>query len=228
MAIGHFMMAFEPLFFLALLVPHHRQRRLQAEHLDPGRQSLRAGRSAPRRRLHDLLHGHQPRRVPRNLVCGTLGDDIGWHYGFGAAGVGMIIGLVDLPLRPRSTSPPDNRAKAGGLSRKASSSRSTATNGSASARSSLLVRRSTSLLGRLRAAGQHDAPWADEQDRLAINLRLGRQIPSTWFQSFNPFMIFAFTPSRHLWAWQRAGKRHGAVQRHEDGHRLLRRRRSPS
>ena len=23
------------------------------------------------------------------LVCGTLGEDVGWHYGFGAAGVGM-------------------------------------------------------------------------------------------------------------------------------------------
>ena len=23
------------------------------------------------------------------LVCGTLGEELGWHYGFGAAGVGM-------------------------------------------------------------------------------------------------------------------------------------------
>ena len=27
------------------------------------------------------------------LVCGTLGEKIGWHWGFGAAGVGMLIGL---------------------------------------------------------------------------------------------------------------------------------------
>ena len=27
-------------------------------------------------------------------VTGTLGEDLGWHYGFGAAGVGMIIGLI--------------------------------------------------------------------------------------------------------------------------------------
>ena len=27
------------------------------------------------------------------LVVGTLGENIGWHWGFGAAGVGMIIGL---------------------------------------------------------------------------------------------------------------------------------------
>lgn len=28
------------------------------------------------------------------LVCGTLGETIGWHWGFGAAGVGMLIGLL--------------------------------------------------------------------------------------------------------------------------------------
>lgn len=28
------------------------------------------------------------------LVAGTLGELYGWHYGFGAAGVGMVIGLV--------------------------------------------------------------------------------------------------------------------------------------
>ena len=26
------------------------------------------------------------------LVAGTLGEKVGWHYGFGAAGVGMLIG----------------------------------------------------------------------------------------------------------------------------------------
>ena len=28
------------------------------------------------------------------LVCGTLGEKIGWHWGFGSAGVGMGIGLI--------------------------------------------------------------------------------------------------------------------------------------
>ena len=30
------------------------------------------------------------------LVCGTLGQKFGWHYGFASAGVGMLIGLVTL------------------------------------------------------------------------------------------------------------------------------------
>jgi proton-dependent oligopeptide transporter, POT family len=28
------------------------------------------------------------------IVCGFLGERIGWHYGFAAAGVGMVIGLI--------------------------------------------------------------------------------------------------------------------------------------
>lgn len=28
------------------------------------------------------------------FVCGTLGETVGWHYGFGAAAVGMILGLL--------------------------------------------------------------------------------------------------------------------------------------
>lgn len=28
------------------------------------------------------------------LVCGWLGERVGWHYGFGAAGVGMVLGLI--------------------------------------------------------------------------------------------------------------------------------------
>ncbi len=28
------------------------------------------------------------------LVCGTVGEKIGWHYGFGLAGIGMVAGLI--------------------------------------------------------------------------------------------------------------------------------------
>jgi proton-dependent oligopeptide transporter, POT family len=47
------------------------------------------------------------------LLCGFLGEKIGWHWGFGAAGVFMVLGLVqyrlygrylgDIGLRPAST-----------------------------------------------------------------------------------------------------------------------------
>ena len=32
------------------------------------------------------------------LICGYLGENINWHYGFGAAGVGMTLGLIQYVL----------------------------------------------------------------------------------------------------------------------------------
>jgi POT family proton-dependent oligopeptide transporter len=37
------------------------------------------------------------------IVTGTLGEKIGWHFGFGAAGVGMLIGLLVFATRARRT-----------------------------------------------------------------------------------------------------------------------------
>ncbi|HEX8288847.1 MAG TPA: oligopeptide:H+ symporter [Pyrinomonadaceae bacterium] len=37
------------------------------------------------------------------LVTGFLGETIGWHWGFGAAGVGMLIGLTVFVTRSKST-----------------------------------------------------------------------------------------------------------------------------
>lgn len=37
------------------------------------------------------------------LVTGFLGENYGWHFGFGAAGVGMLIGLAVFSLRAKST-----------------------------------------------------------------------------------------------------------------------------
>ena len=44
------------------------------------------------------------------LVCGYLGENINWHYGFGAAGVGMTLGLD--PVRARRQIPGTRRASA--------------------------------------------------------------------------------------------------------------------
>ena len=41
------------------------------------------------------------------LIAGTLGEIYGWHYGFGAAGIGMLIGLA-IYLSGRKWLPPDS------------------------------------------------------------------------------------------------------------------------
>ncbi len=37
------------------------------------------------------------------LITGYLGEKVGWHYGFGAAGVGMVFGLITFRLRQAGT-----------------------------------------------------------------------------------------------------------------------------
>lgn len=45
------------------------------------------------------------------LICGYLGESISWHYGFGAAGVGMIFGLVQYRLGSHHVPEPDDHRK---------------------------------------------------------------------------------------------------------------------
>jgi POT family proton-dependent oligopeptide transporter len=55
------------------------------------------------------------------LVCGYLGQSVGWHYGFAAAGVGMVLGLITylwgvnkyLPGIGMSRNDPNNAAAVG-------------------------------------------------------------------------------------------------------------------
>ena len=123
MATGHFMMALEPAFYFALATI-----------------ALGNGLFLPTlpSQINDLYHANDPRRpwaynvyyVGVNvgaflapLVCGFLGETYGWHYGFGAAGVGMVAGLIIylwgqryLPVEKASaepTMPADPRAHTG-------------------------------------------------------------------------------------------------------------------
>src|SRR3954452_10701804 len=94
MALGHFAMAFEPLLNLALGL-------------------LILGNGFFKPNISTMVGQLYPQGDPRRdgaytifymginlgaffspLVCGTLGERIGWHYGFGAAGVGMVFGLI--------------------------------------------------------------------------------------------------------------------------------------
>ncbi len=55
------------------------------------------------------------------FICGYLGENIGWHYGFGAAGIGMALGLLqfilskkylgDVGLLPSSTISENHRIR---------------------------------------------------------------------------------------------------------------------
>src|SRR5437763_8317466 len=93
MAIGHFMMAVEQLFLFALLALI-----LGSGCFKPNISTQVGGlygASDPRRdRAYSIFYvGINLGAFLAPLVCGTLGETAGWHYGFAAAGVGMVIGL---------------------------------------------------------------------------------------------------------------------------------------
>jgi proton-dependent oligopeptide transporter, POT family len=201
MAAGHFMMAFEPLFLAALTV-------------------LILGNGAFKPNISTQVGGLYPPGDPRRdraysifyvginigaffspLVAGTLGEIYGWHYGFGAAGIGMTIGLL-IYLWASPALPPDELHK----------TRSAANEPVPLSRDDwravialmLLCIPVTFFWATYEQQGNTIALWADAQTDRTLNLLLTTvEIPVTWFQAFNPFMIFAFTPFIvALWSWQ--------------------------
>src|SRR5262249_44757770 len=94
MAAGHFMMAFEPLFLLALLTLI-----LGNGAFKPNISTQVGDLYAPGDRRRDRAYsifyvGINLGAFLAPLVCGTLGEEWGWHFGFTAAGIGMLIGLA--------------------------------------------------------------------------------------------------------------------------------------
>jgi POT family proton-dependent oligopeptide transporter len=94
MAAGHLMMAFEASFLLALLM------------LILGSGCLKGNISA---QVGAMYERDDPRRTPAfalfnlginigafvaPLVCGTVGELYGWHYGFSLAALGMLVGIA--------------------------------------------------------------------------------------------------------------------------------------
>jgi POT family proton-dependent oligopeptide transporter len=113
MAFGHFLMAFEAAFLPALGCL------LVGVGCFKGNIASQVGElyavDDPRRAdaFQIFLLGINAAVIVSPLICGTLGQKVAWHWGFGAAGVGMLIGLV-VYLSGRRWLPPDapRRARA--------------------------------------------------------------------------------------------------------------------
>jgi POT family proton-dependent oligopeptide transporter len=204
MAAGHFMMAFESLFLLALTTLI-----IANGAFKPNIVTQVGGLYAPgdhrRDRAYSIFYvGINIGAFLAPLVCGTLGEQLGWHYGFLAAGVGMTIGLVvylyALPLLP-----PDemHKLKAAGLD-KTPLARSQWRSIMALA---VLFVPTTLFFATYEQQGNTIALWADDYTNRTIDLVVWHgEIPVTWFQAFNPLMIFAFTPLV-VGLWSRQARR---------------------
>lgn len=199
MAIGHFMMAFEPLFLLALLVLILGNGAFKPN-ISTQVGTLYAPGDPRRDRAFSIFYvGINIGAFFSPLVCGTLGETYGWHYGFAAAGIGMLIGTLTY-VAGWHTLPLDERTL------RASKPRRPLDRGEWRRILALAVLflPVTLFWATYEQQGNTIALWADAQTDRTVNLLVWQgQIPVTWFQAFNPFMIFAFTPFVvALWAWQ--------------------------
>ncbi|PEQ12045.1 MFS transporter [Novosphingobium sp. PC22D] len=187
MSLGHFMLASEALFYPAL-----------------GMIALGNGLFQPSlpSQIRDLYAPDDPRQgnayyvyyVGINLggflaplICGTLGETLGWHWGFAAAGVGMLLGLATFVLG-RATLPPDPllQPKArGGIPLDPVALRRTLRLFAGVAAAVVVFRSAYEQLGNTFAL------WAEQGVDRHIG---GFVIPMTWFQSLNPLFVFLFTP----------------------------------
>ncbi len=187
MAFGHFVMAFEPMFYVALATI-----------------ALGNGLFLPSlpSQINDLYAADDPRRgraynvyyVGLNiggfmapLVCGTLGEVYGWHYGFGAAGIGMFIGLL-IYVFGRSYLPPEPLR---GVARAVDAQEERGNH-----RKVWLL-----LLGVGIAATIFRGAYEQVGNTLPLLIDTGVDrviagftIPMTWFQSLNPLLVISMTP----------------------------------
>jgi len=196
MAAGHFMMAFEGLFFPALAA------------IAIGNGFFLPSLSS---QINSLYSKGDPRLASAYniyyvginlgaflapLVCGTLGEFYGWHWGFTVAGVGMLIALLTylagmryLPTEgPRAARAP--RAQVIGRSRL------------------LLLLGVMAVVVIFRGAyeqnGNTIALWTDTGVDRQLTAHVS--IPLTWFQALNPLLIFMLTPVL-VGYWTRLGRR---------------------
>ncbi|HEX5258986.1 MAG TPA: peptide MFS transporter [Sphingomicrobium sp.] len=125
------------------------------------------------------------------LVCGTLGELYGWHWGFTAAGVGMGIGLVIYCSFLRLLPPEPDRALL------AAEARADAPPVIRKHVAILLLMIAMIVLFRVgyEQSGNVIALWiSDFTDRSIPLFGTGAAIPATWFQSINPLLIIVGTP----------------------------------
>jgi POT family proton-dependent oligopeptide transporter len=199
MAIGHFLMASERMFLAALLF-------------------LICGNGCFKPNISTQVGLLYPEGDPRRdgaftifymginlgaffspLVCGTLGQTIGWHWGFGAAGVGMCLGL-GLYLWGQRYLAPDvlaqRRAEASAAAKQPMTRAEWLRVGALVAVCALVI----VFWAVYEQQGNTMQLWADRNTNWTF---AGVTVPSTWYQAFNPAMIFLFSPALvGLWAKQ--------------------------
>ncbi len=139
------------------------------------------------------------------IICGWLGEKIDWHWGFGAAAVGMVLGLVqfragskrlgDVGLRPPARTDSTGQS-AGAYAFSAAEWKRIVAIG-------VLFLFSAMFWGAFEQAGSSLNLFAD---RLTNLKAFGKEFPASWFQSVNSVFIVLLAPLFAI-LWVRLGKR---------------------
>ena len=94
MAAGHFLMAFEVSFLFALLCLVVGCGMFKGNIASQVGALYQPGDLRRADAFQIFYLGINAGVIAAPLVVGTLGEGVGWHYGFGAAGIGMLVGLA--------------------------------------------------------------------------------------------------------------------------------------
>jgi len=202
MAAGHFLMAFEAMLFVALgcLI-------LGIGAFKPNVSTQVGSLYAPgdprRLRAYSIYYvGINIGAFLAPLIAGTLGGEVGWHYGFAAAGVGMLIGTA-IYIAGLRWLPPDE------LHRTDAAHIAPHPFNAGERRAIVGLIAVFALVAFFWATydqqGNTLLLWCEDYTDRSVNLGFWKgEIPSTWFLALNPLMIFVFTPILiKLWSVER-------------------------
>ena len=187
MALGHFMMSSEALFYPALCMIALGNGLFLPSLASQIEGLYREGDARSKSAYNIYYVGINLGAFLAPFVCGTLGEAYGWHWGFAAAGFGMLLSLLIYLggrryLPPEPTRGPAARAARPPMDRAARD------------RFALLIGIAAIVVifrGAYEQVGNTIALWADT----GIDRQVGSwTIPMTWFIAIDSLVVFTFTP----------------------------------
>ena len=141
------------------------------------------------------------------IVCGFLGQTIDWHLGFGAAGVGMIFGLIQYVRGKKYLRTVDATVPAppAGIPATVVAVREPLTRTDWARIGAAVILTLFALLfwAGFEQAGSSLTLFADRATRLSV---FGFTFPSSLFQSAEPLFVIMFSPV-FAWLWLRLRRR---------------------
>lgn len=133
------------------------------------------------------------------LICGYLAQVFGWHWGFGAAGIGMLAGLLQLWFGRKNVLPHKDVVKSKEIAEKTPASPLTAKQWQHLLLIGIMAFFFMCFFMAFEQGGSSLNIFADQHMNRTL---FGFVIPAAWFQSLNPLFIFILGPVLS-WLWKR-------------------------